>query len=70
QGRGYATEAATALVDFAFGSDAVALIRAHTMPGNGASARVLTRCGFEQVGEVVDLEDGLVLRWERAREPA
>jgi RimJ/RimL family protein N-acetyltransferase len=65
EGRGYATEAATALVDFALGNDAVALIRAHTMPGNYASARVLAKCGFEQVGEVVDPEDGLVLRWER-----
>ena len=70
QGRGYATEAARALVDFAFSNDGVRLIRAHTLRGNGASARVLTKCGFEQVGEVVDAEDGLVWRWERTRAPA
>lgn len=70
QGRGYATEAARALVDFAFGNNGVRLVRAHTLPGNGASAQVLTKCGFEQIGEVVDAEDGLVWRWERTRGPA
>ena len=70
QGHGYATEAARALVHFAFGSDGVRLIRAHTLPGNDASTRVLTKCGFEKVGEVVDPEDGLVWRWERTSEPA
>jgi len=67
QGRGYATEAATALVDFAFRNDGVRLIRAHTLPGNRASAKVLIKCRFEQIGEVVDAEDGLVCRWERVR---
>jgi RimJ/RimL family protein N-acetyltransferase len=32
-----------------------------------ASARVLTKCGFRRVGEIVDPEDGLVWRWERAK---
>jgi [ribosomal protein S5]-alanine N-acetyltransferase len=26
--------------------------------------KVLTRCGFERTGQVVDPEDGLVWRWE------
>jgi hypothetical protein len=26
---------------------------------------VLRRCGFEQAGEVIDPEDGLVWRWQR-----
>lgn len=64
RGRGYATEAAAALVRFAQGRDGVRTVRAHTLPQNGASARVLTRCGFRNVGEVVDPEDGLVWRWE------
>jgi ribosomal-protein-alanine N-acetyltransferase len=64
--RGYATEAARALLDFAFRSG-VALVRAHTLPAESASTRVLTKCGFERVGEVVDPEDGLVWRWERQR---
>jgi ribosomal-protein-alanine N-acetyltransferase len=64
QGRGYATEAARALVSFAFASGRVRLVRAHTKPMENASTRVLTKCRFENVGEVVDPEDGLVWRWE------
>jgi RimJ/RimL family protein N-acetyltransferase len=66
QGRGYATEAARALTDFAFGSGNVRRVCAHTMPENNASARVLTKCGFTLIGEVMDPEDGLVWRWERS----
>ena len=65
QGRGYATEAARALTDYAFRSGAVCVVRAHTRPHNNASTRVLTKCGFERVGEVIDPEDGLVWRWEK-----
>jgi [ribosomal protein S5]-alanine N-acetyltransferase len=64
-GRGFATEAASGLTEFAFASGQVRLVRAHTKSDNGASARVLTKCGFNLVGEVMDLEDGLVCRWER-----
>lgn len=64
QGLGYATEAALALVEFAFGSGQVRLVRAHTKPEENASTRVLTKCRFERLGEVVDPEDGLVWRWE------
>src|SRR5215468_1910074 len=63
RGRGYATEVAGALTDFAFASGRVRLVRAHTKPDNGASARVLAKCGFRWVGEVIDPEDGLVCRW-------
>ena len=62
---GYATEATGALVNFAFASGRVQVVHAHTKPGNGASARVLAKCGFRQVGEVIDPEDGLVCRWEQ-----
>jgi ribosomal-protein-alanine N-acetyltransferase len=67
QGRGYATEAANALVDFAFSSGQVRVVRAHTLPEFNASTRVLTKCGFRRIGEVMDPEDGLVWRWENAR---
>lgn len=56
QGQGYATEAARALSTFAFHSGQVKVVRAHTKPENNASTRVLTKCGFECVGEVVDHE--------------
>ena len=70
QGRGYATEASRALIAFAFGSGLVRVVRAHTRAGNAASERVLTKCGFKHVGEVIDPEDGLVSRWERSKETA
>ena len=63
QGRGFAKEAVAALVDYALGAGAC-LVRAHTRPKHGASARVLGACGFECLGEIVDEEDGLVWRWE------
>src|SRR4051794_12414878 len=54
QGRGYATEAAQALVAYAVGSGRVRLLRAHTAPTANASTRVLAKCGFSPMGEVVD----------------
>lgn len=63
QGQGYATEAAAALVAFAFESGRVRLVRAHTLAANHASNHVLTKCGFASIGEVMDPEDGLVWRW-------
>jgi ribosomal-protein-alanine N-acetyltransferase len=68
EGRGYATEAAALLVGFASGNRGVQLIRAHTLPTKNASTRVLTKCGFKYVGEVIDPDDGLVWRWERGKE--
>ena len=65
EGHGYATEAAAALVTFAFAHGA-SLVRAHTLPVANASTRVLLKCGFHHVGSVVDPEDGPVWRWERA----
>jgi RimJ/RimL family protein N-acetyltransferase len=66
EGRGYATEAARALIRFANGDARVRLLRAHTRPEPNASTRVLTKCGFVHVGQVVDPEDGPVWRWERS----
>jgi RimJ/RimL family protein N-acetyltransferase len=65
RGRGYATEAAAALVQFAADSGAVSVVRAHTLVGPNASTRVLQKCGFRLLGEVIDPEDGPVWRWER-----
>ncbi|HEX9705677.1 MAG TPA: GNAT family N-acetyltransferase [Gemmatimonadales bacterium] len=63
--RGYATEAAAALVRFAVGSGQVLVIRAHTLPVSNPSTRVLLKCGFRHIGTVVDPDDGPVWRWER-----
>jgi RimJ/RimL family protein N-acetyltransferase len=70
QGRGYATEATAALVSYAFADDRVRVVRAHTSPRNDASARVLTKCGFTRIAEVIDPEDGPVWRWELPRAAA
>jgi ribosomal-protein-alanine N-acetyltransferase len=67
QNKGYATEAAAALVRFALASAQVRVVRAHTIAEAGASARVLAKCRFRCVGQVVDPEDGLVWRWETAQ---
>jgi len=64
QGRGYATEAAMGLIQFARESGLVSVVRAHTLPTNWASIRVLEKCGFKRIGEVIEPEDGLVVRWE------
>jgi RimJ/RimL family protein N-acetyltransferase len=68
EGKGYATEAAAALASYALGHKEVRTVCAHTLPEPNASGRVLTKCGFQRIGEVVDPEDGLVWRWERQRE--
>jgi len=70
QGRGYATEAARALVSYAFSNSKVQVIRAHTLAEANASTRVLAKCGFRRIGEVVDPDDGLVWRWEKHHEAA
>jgi ribosomal-protein-alanine N-acetyltransferase len=70
QGKGYATEAAAALVSYAFSHGQVRVVRAHTLPKANASTRVLTKCGFRHIGEVIDPEDGLVWRWEKSRDAA
>jgi ribosomal-protein-alanine N-acetyltransferase len=67
QGRGLATEGAAAGVRFAFEDQAVRVVRAHTLPTPNASTRVLTKCGFTRLGEVVDPDDGPVWRWELSR---
>ena len=65
EGFGYASDAANGLVGHAFGSGLVRVVRAHTLLVEGASPRVLRKCGLRCVGQVLDPEDGPVWRWER-----
>jgi RimJ/RimL family protein N-acetyltransferase len=67
RGKGYATEIAQALTEYAFASDEVRLVRAHTLPGGAASKRVLVKCGFRHVGDFHHPEDGMVWRFEKTR---
>lgn len=69
QGRGYATEAAKALIAFAFADPRVVTVRAHTLPQENASTGVLKKCGLCRVGESIDHQAGLVWRWDRHKGP-
>lgn len=63
--RGHATRTIAALVAVAEASGAAPI--AHTLPEENPSNRALRRNGFVHAGEVMDPEDGLVWRWEKAR---
>jgi RimJ/RimL family protein N-acetyltransferase len=64
RGRGFAREAAAALLRRGFESSSIKTVRAHTLPEENASTHILTRCGLRNIGEVIDPEDGRVWRWE------
>jgi RimJ/RimL family protein N-acetyltransferase len=64
QGKGLATEAAGALVNFATKDPRVRKICAHTLAETSASTRVLEKSGFRKVREIIDSENNLIWRWE------
>ena len=49
-GNGYATEAARAVIDYAFANRPITLINSRCRVVNEASRRVLVKCGFQLVG--------------------
>jgi ribosomal-protein-alanine N-acetyltransferase len=49
-GRGFATEASTAFIEYAFGNTAATELLADVDPRNAASLRVLDRLGFKETG--------------------
>lgn len=67
QGKGFATEAATALIDHALTVPAVSRVTAETMPALLPSIGVLERCGLRPLGE--GSERG-VIRFELTRADA
>jgi [ribosomal protein S5]-alanine N-acetyltransferase len=58
-GRGIATEAARAVIDYGFGAMALHRIQAHTIVDNHRSVRLLERLGFQREGTLREfsLED-------------
>ncbi|MGK7935705.1 MAG: GNAT family N-acetyltransferase [Xenococcaceae cyanobacterium] len=64
QGRGFATQAARILIDRAFSTGEVKVVRAHTLPQENPSTSVLKKVGMTFIGEFEDEEDGKVWRWE------
>lgn len=53
-GHGYATEAARAMRDWAFGDEGLARLHAHCIADNDASARVLEKLGMRREGLLRD----------------
>lgn len=64
RGKGYATEAASILINNAINITGVNAVWAHTLPEFNASTKVLQKCGMEMVAEIIDPDDGKVWRWQ------
>jgi RimJ/RimL family protein N-acetyltransferase len=67
RGRGYATEAARALVDWAAEAHGIRRFVASVAPGNEPSLAVVRKLGFVETGSQWDDEDGLELVFELER---
>lgn len=67
EGRGYATQAANALTEFAFTDERVTSVIAHTLPEENASTHILEKNGFAFARKFEHPEDGLIWRWEKRR---
>jgi RimJ/RimL family protein N-acetyltransferase/cytochrome c553 len=70
RGRGLATEAAQALVRFAFSQPSVRRVTALTQPARNASCRVLEKTGLQYQGPVLDPNWGEVWHWAALRPAA
>src|SRR3954466_11498872 len=55
RGRGYASEAVAALVDYLFRAHPINRVECCVSPGNRASARVAEKCGFVKEGTLREL---------------
>ncbi|HEV8573941.1 MAG TPA: GNAT family N-acetyltransferase [Dehalococcoidia bacterium] len=65
--RGYATEAAQAMMDWAAAEHGVKQFFVSISPDNAPSLAMAARLGFKQAGEQMDDEDGLEYVFEQAR---
>jgi ribosomal-protein-alanine N-acetyltransferase len=66
QSRGFATEAARALAEWAFGHDSVDRVIAQTLPESTASQALLSKLGFRRTGGA---DEPGVLRFEKLKRP-
>lgn len=67
-GRGFATEAARALTEWALAQPDVRRVTAECLDTNAGSVRVLEKAGFTRTGERYDEEEGgRLILWERTR---
>lgn len=67
QGQGYATEAVTELIGWAFGHADVNRIVAETLPDLHASIRVMQKCHMQYVGEGKPEDNERTVRYEITR---
>lgn len=65
EGRGVATRMAQQLVEIATQSG-ISDVKAHTLPQQNASTRILEKLGFAHTGSVLHPEDGNVWEWRRS----
>ena len=66
--RGFASEAAQGMIDFAFSHDQVQAVCAHTLGEKNASNRVLQKVGMKFAAEIDDADFGKIWRWEIRRD--
>lgn len=64
RGKGYATEAAQAMIQHAFTIPTVTRVFAHTLAVENPSTGVLRKVGMQKVATIHDIEDGDIWRWE------
>lgn len=67
QGRGFATQAVSLLIEEGFSKGEVRIIEAYTVSANTASWRVLEKNEFMKDGSKVDPNDGEVQIWRKFR---
>ena len=68
QNRGFATEAARAMIGYAFAHEEVRAVVAHTLAETNASNTVLRKVGMSFVAEAGDPEVGKAWRWRISRD--
>jgi [ribosomal protein S5]-alanine N-acetyltransferase len=66
--RGFATEAAKGMIDYAFAHEEVKAVIAHTLAEKNASNNVLQKVGMRFICELDNPEVGKIWRWQIARD--
>ena len=66
--RGFATEAAQAMIGYAFAHEGVRAVVAHTLAETNASNAVLRKAGMSFVNEMDDPDVGKVWRWQISKD--
>jgi [ribosomal protein S5]-alanine N-acetyltransferase len=66
--RGFATETAKAMIDYAFAHEEVKAVIAHTLAEKNASNNVLQKVGMTFIAELNNPETGKIWRWQITRD--